>query len=110
MDREYDSETLDQKIREEIGAYSLIPVRKWKRKIYSGHYRQEMFDGFDREKYHQRNKVETAFSVLKRRFGESLKARKFYSQVKEIKIKIILHNIMKAVQNEIVVVVIKELP
>ena len=108
MDRGYDSETLHQKIREEIGAYSLIPVRKWKGRIYSGHYRQEMFDRFDREKYHQRNKVETAFSVLKRRFGESLKARKFYSQIKEIKIKIILHNIMKAIQNEIVVVVIKE--
>ncbi|QSZ66382.1 hypothetical protein RJ40_02135 [Methanofollis aquaemaris] len=52
MDRGYDSETLHQKIREEIGAYSLIPVRKWKGKIDSGHYRQEMFDGFDREKYH----------------------------------------------------------
>jgi len=67
-----------------------------------------MYDEFDREKYHQRNQVETAFSVLKRRFGESLKARKFYSQIKEIKIKIILHNITRAVQKEIVVVVIKE--
>ena len=108
MDRGYDSETLHQKIREDIGAYSLIPVRKWKGKIYSGHYQQEMFDGFEGEKYHQRNKVETAFSVLKRRFGVSLKARKFYLQVKEIEIKIILHNITKAVQNQIIVVVIKE--
>ncbi|WP_220683040.1 hypothetical protein [Methanofollis formosanus] len=58
-----------------------------------------MFDRFDREKYHQRNKVETAFLVLKRRFGESLKARKLYSQIKEIKIKIILNNIIKAIQN-----------
>ncbi len=108
MDRGYDSETLHQKIREEIGADSLIPVRKWKEKIYSRHYRQEMFDEFDREKYHQRNKVETAFSVLKRRFGESLKARKYYSQVKEIKIKIILHNITKAIQKRIIGLVIEE--
>ncbi|QYZ79901.1 hypothetical protein E2N92_10935 [Methanofollis formosanus] len=35
MDRGYDSETLHQKIRGEIGADSLIQVRKWKGKIYS---------------------------------------------------------------------------
>jgi len=30
---------------------------------------------FDDEKYHQRNKVETVFSVMKRKFGEALNAR-----------------------------------
>jgi len=39
--------------------------------------------------------VETVFSVLKRKFGESLKARKFQVQIKELKIKLILYNISK---------------
>jgi transposase len=36
------------------------------------------------DQYHQRNKVETVFSVIKRKFGESLKARKYRLQIKEI--------------------------
>jgi hypothetical protein len=39
--------------------------------------------------------VETAFSVLKRKYGESLKARKFRLQVKEIKMKVILYNLSR---------------
>ena len=99
MDRGYDSETLHRQIREEIGENSVIPVRKWKGKIHSGRYRREMFTNFDDECYRERNKVETAFSVLKRRFWENLKARKYRCQVKEIKIKMILHNLTKAVQS-----------
>jgi len=41
--------------------------------------------------------VETVFSVLKRKFGESMKARKFQSQIKELKIKLILYNISKII-------------
>jgi hypothetical protein len=39
--------------------------------------------------------VETAFSVLKRKYKESLKARKFRLQVKEIKMKLILYNLSR---------------
>ncbi|MDD4522876.1 MAG: hypothetical protein PHW84_08170, partial [Methanosarcina sp.] len=35
--------------------------------------------------------------VVKRKFGEVLRARKFYNQVKEIKIKLIVYNINKKV-------------
>jgi len=49
------------------------------------------------EKYHQRNKVETVFSILKRKVGESLKARKYRLQVKEIKIKVILYNLSRII-------------
>ncbi|OPY37752.1 MAG: hypothetical protein A4E35_01034 [Methanoregula sp. PtaU1.Bin051] len=51
---------------------------------------------FDPELYYQRIKVETVFSVLKRKFGESLKARKYRLQVKEVKIKVILYNLSRA--------------
>jgi hypothetical protein len=74
MDKGYDSEVLHRQIGEEIRADSVIPVRKWKGKIYLGKYRQEMHASFDAERYAERNKVETAFSVIKRKFGEGLKA------------------------------------
>jgi transposase len=48
-------------------------------------------------RYHRRNLVETAFSVLKRKFGESLKARNYRNQIKELKIKLILYNISKII-------------
>lgn len=39
--------------------------------------------------------AETTFSVVKRKFGETLRARNYYNQVKEIKIKFIVYNIDK---------------
>ncbi|ACL17585.1 IS5-like element ISMepa1 family transposase [Methanosphaerula palustris] len=107
MDKGYDSEKLHRQIREEMGADSVIPVRTWKGKIYSGKYRQEMYNNFDSKRYYERNKVETAFSVIKRRFGEDLKARKYWYQVKEIKVKMILHNLTKVVQSVVIVIIVE---
>ncbi|MPM67703.1 hypothetical protein SDC9_114627 [bioreactor metagenome] len=41
--------------------------------------------------------VETTFSVVKRKFGDVLRARKYFNQVKEIKLKLIVYNINKKV-------------
>ena len=76
----------------------MIPVRTWQRRIQLGIYWERMHSNFDEEWHRERNKVETALFVIKRRFGEELKARKYWYQVKEIKGKIILHNLTKAVQ------------
>jgi hypothetical protein len=76
---------------------SLIPVRNRKRKRIRGYSRRTLARSFDEVTYHQRNKVETAFSVLKRKFGESLKARKYRPQIKEIKCKVILYNIARII-------------
>ncbi|ADN37319.1 transposase IS4 family protein [Methanolacinia petrolearia DSM 11571] len=92
MDKGYDSEKIHQYIREIIGAESVIPVRKWDGKIYSGKYRREMIENFNQQKYGQRNMVETVFSVIKRRYGENVRSRKYYNQLKEIKIRMVLHN------------------
>jgi len=48
------------------------------------------------------------FSVLKRRFGEALKARKFRLQIKEIKIKMILYNLSKMISALSFLVVVEE--
>jgi hypothetical protein len=97
LDKGYDSEDIHRLIRDDLNAYSLIPVRTRKRKRISGVYRRELARSFDQTCYHQRNKVETVFSVLKRKFGETLKARKFQAQIKELKIKLILYNISKII-------------
>lgn len=53
---------------------------------------------FDRELYHNRNLVETMFSILKRKYGEQIKATKYWNQVKEVKIKILVHNIDRQIK------------
>jgi len=95
LDKGYDSEDIHELIRDTLNSCSLIPVRDRKRKEISGFYRRELARSFDQARYHQRTKVETVFSVLKRKFGDALKARKFHEQIKELKIKLILYNISK---------------
>lgn len=97
MDKGYDSEKIHSLVREEIKADSIIPVRKRKRKKIREKYRKQLRLSFDKIKYNQRNIVETTFSVVKRKFGETLRARKFRNQVKEIKLKLIVYNIDKKV-------------
>ena len=91
MDKGYDSEDIHELIHDSLNSFSLIPVRERKRKRISGYYRKRLSDSFDLDMYHQRNKVETVFSVLKRKYGESLKARRYWLQVKEIKPKLLIH-------------------
>jgi len=95
MDKGYDSEKIHELIHETLNADSLIPVRTRKRKRISGFYRKRLSRSFNNRLYHQRNMVETVFSVLKRKFGESLKARLYRLQIKEIKIKVFLYNISR---------------
>ncbi len=54
----------------------MIALRQRKRKKIQGSYRRKIVWEFDRELYHNRNLVETMFSVLKRKCGEEIEARK----------------------------------
>lgn len=97
MDKGYDSEKVHALIREEIKADSIIPLRVRKRKRIKGKYRKQLHLTFNKIKYNRRNIVETTFSVVKRKFGEVLRARKYFNKVKEIKIKLLVYNINKKV-------------
>ena len=108
MDKGYDSEEIHRLIWDTLNSRSLIPIRDRKRKRISGYYRRKMVKLFDPDQYHQRNKVETVFSVLKRKFGESLKARKYRLQVKEIKIKVILYNLSRMMKSFCVLIIVEE--
>jgi len=51
-----------------------------------------MRNEFAEDIYHYRKLVETMFSVLKRRYGEELKATKYRNQVKVVKFKLLSYN------------------
>ncbi|NLN44926.1 MAG: transposase, partial [Methanosarcina sp.] len=91
----YESEKMHTLIRYEIKAESIIPLRAIKRKKIKGNYRKLLYSTFDEIRYNKRNIIETTFSVVKRKFREVLRARKFYNQVKEVKAKLIVYNINK---------------
>jgi transposase len=98
MDKAYDSEAIHSLTREQLHAVAMIPLRQRKRKRIKGKFRRKMVQEFDRKLYHKRNLVETMFSVLKRKYGEQTKAKKYWNQVTEVKIKVIVHNIDKYVK------------
>jgi len=94
-DRGYDDNNLFKVVFEELGAYPLIfqknqDVPKHKRR---GEYRKQTFPVFDYGEYLQRNKVETTFSMLKRRFGFSIRSRCSKMQRVEAITRIIAFNI-----------------
>lgn len=93
-DRGYDDEKLFKIVFEELGAYPLIlqkrlDVPKHRRK---GRYRKETSEVFDYGEYLQRNKVETAFSIFKRKFGFSIKSKEVRNQKVEAMCRIIAYN------------------
>lgn len=98
MDRGYDSEAIHRQIREDLHATSIIPLRSWNADYIGGTYRKEMADTFDSDKYRRRELVENKFSVLKRKFGGDLKARRFVIQRKEMANKMIVGNIHRFLQ------------
>ena len=93
MDKGYDSEAIHRQIREDLHANAVILLRSWKNEIIGGTCRQEMACQFNDIIYPQRQLVEIKFSVLKRKFGGDLKARRFRIQIKEIANKMIVCNI-----------------
>ena len=75
--------------------YSDIPIRKTK-----GRYRKALKrDGYDNTIYHQRNKVETIFSVIKRMFGDSVTSRNMITINHEMIYRIIAYNCHRIMQN-----------
>jgi len=53
---------------------------------------------FDEDIYHQRSKVETVFSVIKRKYGSIVRGKSFKSQEKEILCKLNVYNLDREVK------------
>jgi len=68
-DKGYDDEENHRFIREILGAYSIIPTRKYRSADYgtTGKYSREMRAGYFVADHPQRSKMETIYSVIKRK-------------------------------------------
>jgi transposase len=84
---------------EKVGAVPYIPFRSgttgegpatWRRMWALFMYRGEEFG----KHYHARSNVETTFSMIKRKFGASLRAKSFVAQRNEVLCKVLAHNLV----------------
>jgi len=103
MDKGYDSEDIHSLTREQLKSIAMIPLRQRKRKRIKGSYRRKMVWEFDKKLYHNRNLVETMFSVLKRKYGEEIRAKRYWNQLKEVKFKLLVHNLDRSIKVMIVI-------
>lgn len=90
---------------EKFGAVPVIPFRApynpppqpltlelasaWERMSHLFAYKRDVFLA----RYHQRSNVETTFSMIKRKFGDSLRSKSDVGQVNEVLCKVIAHNL-----------------
>ncbi|MFW6172367.1 MAG: IS5 family transposase [Elusimicrobiota bacterium] len=93
-DKGYDSERNHRIARETFNCGSIIPPRNQDVPVHrtKGWHRKKMKRDFDKEKYNQRNKVETVNSVIKRVMNDSIKSRKVKTQNREMEFKMLAYN------------------
>jgi len=80
-DAEFDSEANHQHIRRTLGAHSVIPAKR--RGVPNGEIRNQMYRDFPRKLYGPRAKVETVFSVAKRKLSAKAPGRSLRMQVRQ---------------------------
>jgi len=94
-DAGYDSVNNHHYARDVHHIKTTIPAKHGRptQKLPKDKYRREMRTDFDSETYGQRWQVETVFSMIKRNFGSALRARKYWSQNREMMLLVLTHNI-----------------
>jgi hypothetical protein len=96
-DAGYDSQGNHQYAREVQQIESIIPAKHGRPtlngKPLRGKYRELMRNDFDKKTYGQRWQVETVFSMIKRNFGSALRAKRYWSQCREMMLMVLTHNL-----------------
>ncbi len=94
-DAGYDSEANHEYAREVHRIKTTIPARAGRptQKLPKAKYRREMRTDFNKKVYGQRWQVETVFSMIKRNFASALRARRYWSQCREMMLLVLTHNI-----------------
>jgi hypothetical protein len=92
-DKGYDAGKHHEYVIRVLNAKSCIKVRNFVSKNNRNTIRKRVANNFDEKTYHQRSKVETIFSSIKRKYGSCLKARTFAAQQKEVLCKLIAYNV-----------------
>ena len=84
-DADFDGEWVHEHVRS-FGVRTLIPPERGRPsdKPPAGRWRRRMKQRFDRRKYGQRWQAETVNSMVKRRLGSAPRARSYWSQCREI--------------------------
>jgi hypothetical protein len=95
-DAGYDSEGNHEFARDEHGIRTIIPAKHGRPtdKPPTGRYRRLMKRRFDRPAYRRRSQVETVISMIKRRQGASVPARSYHSQCRDLRLRVLTHNVM----------------
>ena len=89
-DKGYDSKKNRYFVLRDMRAYPHIPYRKNSGKTYE---KIGVPIKFDKKIYNQRSKVETVFSVIKRKYGSHILSKSFESQKKELLLRLVAYNI-----------------
>jgi hypothetical protein len=96
-DAGYDSESNHRFARDCLHIKSTIPAKHGRPTLDSkplkGKYRELMRTSFDRKTYGQRWQVETVMSMIKRNQGDYLRAKTYWSQNREMMLRVLTHNI-----------------
>ena len=102
-DAGYDSEANHAFARQECSIRSIIPAKHGRptTKPARGHYRRLMQSRFDKPAYRDRVQVETVVSMLKRRLEPFVRARNAWSQRRELRLKVLTHNVMILLRIEV---------
>ena len=95
-DADYDAEWVHEHVRDDYGIRTVIPAERGRPsdKPPAGRWRRWMRRRLDKKKYGQRWQTETVNSMVKRRLGSALRARSYWSQCREIILRVITHNVM----------------
>ncbi len=95
-DAGYDSEKSHIFAREKFNIRSIIPPKcgRYTHKLPSSKWRKIMATRFNLKLYGQRWQVETVNSMIKRNLGSFLRARTYWSQCREMMLRLFTHNVM----------------
>jgi hypothetical protein len=95
-DAGYDSEASHVSVRDKYHANTIIPARIGRptTKLPLTKCRRQMATDFNRQTYGQRWQVETVMSMLKRNFGAAARARSYWSQCREMMLRLFSHNVL----------------
>jgi hypothetical protein len=102
-DAGYDSEANHTFARQESRVRSIMPAKHGRpsKKPARGHYRRLMQTRFDRDAYRDRVQVETVMSMVKRRLEAFVRTRSAWSQRRELRLKVLTHNVMILLRVEV---------
>jgi len=99
-DAGYESEGFHRLCRERHGIRRIVPTTDRGRprkdgqpRAVTGRYRTLMKHRFPKKTYGQRWQIETVFSMLKRNLGSALRARSYHSQNRELRLRVLTHNL-----------------